>query len=193
MEGLKNQWSEASITAARLPAQTAWRSRPVRPEGRVMLSSGLSLRMPHRWRAELASTSLTSEPAQMFMPLTLHPGGAWYGEILSLRDESDRQLLGATDRDETQVVARSDDGTVEIYGPKPGDATQADSEADSAVRHREWVTIVTRLPGRTIGLVQGYVTTKEPGFSETDAWRFARWMWTNYRVEGAELPLPPAE
>lgn len=195
MEGLKSQWSASSLTGAQLPALTAWRSQTVAPGRRATLSSGLSLAMPHRWAAELASTTLSAEPAQMFMPLTLHPGGAWYGEVLSLRGESDRRLVSATDRGETRLVARSADGTVEIYGPKPSAAAQADdvAEASAAAPHDEWVTIVTRLPGHTIGFIRGYVMTSEPGLSRADAWRFAKRMWMAYGVEGATLPPSPGD
>ena len=190
MEGLTRQWSASSITGAQLPAQTAWRSRTFVPGARTALSSGLSMVMPHRWLSELATTTLSAEPAQMFMPLTLHPGSAWYGEVLSLRGESDQRLDWATDRGETRLVARSADGTVEIYGPKPSDAAQAGgaTEAGAAAPHDEWVTIVTRLPGHAIGLIRGYVMTSQPDLSRADAWRFARRMWTAYQVEGATLP-----
>jgi hypothetical protein len=191
MEGLTKQWFASSLTGAQLPAQTSWRSQTVAPGQRATLSSGLSLVMPHRWLAELASTTLSAEPAQMFMPLTLHPRGAWYGEVLSLRGESDQRLDWATDRGETRLVARSADGTVEVYGPKPIDAAQVDGavETGAAAPHDEWVTIVVRLPGHAVGFIRGYVMTNEPDLLRADAWRFARRMWTAYQVEGATLPL----
>jgi hypothetical protein len=195
MQGLTNRWRAASIKGAQLPAQTAWHSQIVAPGRRTTLSSGLSLVMPHRWPAELASTTLSTESAQMFMPLTLHPRGAWYGEVLSLRGESDERLDWATDRGETQLVARSADGTVEIYGPKPIDPTQVDGAAETGATapHDEQVTIVVRLPGHAIGLLRGYVMTSEPDLSRADAWRFARRMWTAYQVEGATLPQSPGD
>ena len=185
MQGLANQWRTSSLNGVQLPAQTAWRSQRVAPGRRTRLSCGLSLVMPHGWPAELASTRLNAEPAQMFMPLTLHSSG-WYGEVMSLRGESDRRLLAATDRSETELVARSASGVVEIYGPKPSDPTQTDGTQNTAPQE-EWVSIVVRQPGHAIGLLRGYVMAST-SLSRSDTLRCARRLWTTYQVEGTALP-----
>jgi hypothetical protein len=185
MQGLAEQWRVSSLQGVHLPAQTAWQSQSVAPGRRVTLSCGLSLVMPHGWSAELASTKLTTEPAQMFMPLTIHSSG-WYGEVMSLRGESDRHLPLAIGGSDTQLLARSATGAVEVYGPKPSNPTQTDV-SQTTTPYEEWVSIVVRLPGHAIGLLRGYVMTKG-SLSRSDAWRCARRLWTTYQVEGTALP-----
>jgi hypothetical protein len=176
LQALAGVWSAWSIQGAQLPAQTAWRSRRVAPGHRTTLSSGLSVVMPHRWAAELASSSRGDMPAQSFMPLRLDPRGLWYGEVLSLRSESDARLTSAVSAGNSmRRIRRSADGMVEIYG-------SIDAGTPGSV------VVVTRLPGRPVGLMRGVFATSQDGLSKAEAWRCAVRMWKAYQVEGAKLP-----
>jgi hypothetical protein len=125
--------------------------------------------------AELASSALAEMPDQSFMPLRLQSSKSWYGEILSLRGASGARLAGALIY-YLRVVRRSADGRVEMYGSR-----QADS---MGLGH---VAIVTRLPGRTIGLIRGSFHARKGRLSKVDTWRCAVRMWKAYRIEGARL------
>jgi hypothetical protein len=191
MQALTSVW-RSSVRGVALPAQTAWRSQPVAPGGRTALACGLSMVMPHRWPAELASSAVTSEPLQMFMPLTLHAQG-WYGQVLSLRGESDKRLPKGAGNDWVRLVARSTDGRVTIYGERhtyasDAAATGGTTRAGAATPNDFAVVIVTRLPGHAIGMFEGHIMTSKLGLSRTAARRFAQSMWTAYQVRGVTLP-----
>jgi hypothetical protein len=176
LEGLASFWSAWNVRGVQPPAQSAWRSQSVTPGRRTALSSGLSLVMPHHWEAELASSARSNMPAQSFMPLRLEPRGLWYGEVLSLRSESDARLKWAVEPSMLRLVARSAGRRVEIYG-----------SIDTGTLGR--VAVVTRLPGRSIGLITGNFEVGKDGLSKAGALRYAVRMWKVYRVEGAKLPV----
>jgi hypothetical protein len=163
-------WRTFSIQGATIPAITGWRSRAVAPGRRVTLASGLSVVMPHGWPAAVARSSLTGFPAESFMPALLDTTGLWYARVYS-RSRSDPWLKGVS---QEQRIARSSDGTVEVWGMygQGGGGTS--------------VTVVTHLPGRSIGVIDGYF--KDDALTRAAAWSLALRMWKIYGVEGVAFP-----